>query len=90
VRGVFACREGGFGDEAWARLLTQSDEINRELGEPVIWEEEERAYYIAMRNPMKDLKDPAERERVKKWLADKLVLFAAVFRPRLEVIEKTI
>ncbi len=82
--------KGGFGDEAWTRLLAQSDEINRELGEPVIWQEEERAYSVVMRNPMKELKDTAERERVKRWLADKLVLFAAVFRPRLEAVEKAL
>jgi hypothetical protein len=82
--------KSGFGEEAWKRLLAQSDEINRELGEPVTWGEEgEKAYYISMRNPMKDLKDPGERDRIKRWLADKLVLFAAVFRPRLEAIEKS-
>ena len=82
--------KGGFGDAAWTQLLTQSDEINRELGEAVTWEEVDKAYYITMRNPMRDLKDPAERERVKRWLAEKLLLFATVFRPRLQAIEKAL
>lgn len=83
--------KGGFGDEAWPRLLAQSEEINRELGEPAIWQEEEdRAYSVVIRTPMKDLKDAAEQERIKRWLAEKLVVFAAVFRPRLEAIEKSI
>ena len=45
-----------WGDEAWGRLLAQSDEINRELGEPALWQEEDRAYSVGIRTPMKDLK----------------------------------
>ncbi len=82
--------KGSFGDAAWARLLEQSDEINRELGESVEWGEGDTAYYISLKTPLKDLKDSTECERVKRLLAEKLMLFAGVFRPRLESIEKSI
>jgi len=86
-------KEIGFGlyigKASFHLLKEQQEEIEREFGEPLEWDEDSqrRSPAIFLRKTNIDLTDETDWPNQHEWLASKLELFDKVFGPRLKALK---
>ena len=87
-------KEIGFGlyigKASFHLLKEQQEEIEREFGEPLEWDEDSqrRSPAIFLRKTNIDLTDETDWPNQHEWLASKLELFDKVFGPRLKALKR--
>ncbi|RKU23316.1 DUF4268 domain-containing protein [Candidatus Poribacteria bacterium] len=87
-------KEFGFGlyigKASFHLLKEQQEEIEREFGEPLEWDEDSqrRSPAIFLRKTNIDLTDETDWPNQHEWLASKLKLFDKVFGPRLKALKR--
>ncbi|MFZ2171862.1 MAG: DUF4268 domain-containing protein [Methylococcaceae bacterium] len=78
-------------DSYYEQLLSQKEDIERGLSEPLKCERKDNKVYLSIPNiSFTNLNDPSERERVIVYLADMTNRMVNVFRHRLETISREI
>ncbi len=73
-----------FGDAAFERLLSEREEIERELGFEAKWDERDKTYSVAVSRRFSDVHAPKHRAAIKAFFSDCLNQFVNVFKPRIE------
>lgn len=69
-------------------MRTQQDEIEKEMGQPLSWEELPKAQRIAVYTEGR-IKNPPERlGQLQDWAVEVLGRFVKVFRPRVAALPK--
>ncbi|GIW55611.1 MAG: hypothetical protein KatS3mg082_2015 [Nitrospiraceae bacterium] len=88
--GVAISCYGPKGLERFSVLQSQAQEIEREVGEKLLWQKlvQGSASHIALRLPNADPQDDADRRRQYEWLIAKLKLFNKVFSHRCKMLDK--
>lgn len=84
--GVFLkFRKGSLADRLYSSLLEESDEIEKEIGQPLEWEElGDSEYMICLAKSFPGLRSPEHQEEVIAFLRDTINRFVNTFRPRLK------
>jgi hypothetical protein len=81
---------GVFGEEAYRRLMSEQEEINRELGGEADWHSRDGKLSVATRSRYTSLDDPQELDRIRRFFAETVNRYISVFRPRLQRIAQSI
>jgi hypothetical protein len=85
--GVFLTfSRGALADMIYDKLLNDKETIENELREKLSWKSSDGKHTVGTLSYYDDLRSTANREPIKKWLADHANRFVNVFRPRIEKI----
>ncbi len=82
-------RNSAIGPIAWQSFQNEIDEIKEELGVESEWSGIDGKYTVLSQVSYKSLDQPAELERVRDFLRDRVARYVNVFRPRLEKLAAT-
>lgn len=87
--GVFLTfRKGSLGDMIYEKLLSDKDNIIKEIGTKPVWESNDGKHMICSYRHYENVRDLKNREEIKNFLRDEINLFINTFRPRLENISR--
>ncbi len=85
--GVFLTfSRGSLANMIFERLLADKEKIESELGEKLSWKSTDGKHTVGALAYFDDLRSPANRDPIKRWLADHANRYVNVFRPRIERI----
>ncbi|MDQ8190226.1 DUF4268 domain-containing protein [Roseibacillus persicicus] len=75
---------GSLADRLWEGLLAEQEEIDKEIGLPLVWNINRQGKYgITTSKVYDDLRDPKHRGDIQTFVRDAINRFVNTFRPRL-------